>query len=413
MAERIHIVIGGHLCMSPRGQREATVLQEAGYDVTISGIAFDRAMSALDREIMRRQNLRFSPALEICGFGMASQFRRVVARANGRLARARFRRHDAVSPPLLGYGARNLLAACQRKPADLTIVHSEAGLWVASELLQGGHRVGVDFEDWFSRDLPPEEQQDRPVGELARLEGELLHRASYRVASSRAMARALAKEYGVPEPVVVTNAFSWEGRELVDGLLKDRKAGAPLSLHWFSQTVGSGRGLELLFAALPLLHHPVQVFLRGACGRKNRAWLEGTLPEKWRASVKLLAPVPPWELPSRVAEHDIGLALETAAIPNRDLCLTNKFFQYLQAGLAVIATPTEGQREGMEPCPCAGLVLREASARALAEAITDYAESPTRLQTARRCALEAAAQVWNGKPERAAIHQEAQGALAK
>jgi hypothetical protein len=38
---RIHLIIAGHLAMSPRGRREASVLQDAGHDVTVSGIWFD------------------------------------------------------------------------------------------------------------------------------------------------------------------------------------------------------------------------------------------------------------------------------------------------------------------------------------------------------------------------------------
>ena len=47
------------------------------------------------------------------------------------------------------------LRKAQHIRADLTIVHSEAGLWVGKQLIQKGYAVGVDFEDWFSRDLLP------------------------------------------------------------------------------------------------------------------------------------------------------------------------------------------------------------------------------------------------------------------
>ena len=51
------------------------------------------------------------------------------------------------------------------------------------------------------------------------------------------------------------------------------------------------------------------------------------------------------ELLSRIAEHDIGFAGELGEPPSRNLTITNKFFQYLQGGLVVIASETAGQKE--------------------------------------------------------------------
>jgi len=54
------------------------------------------------------------------------------------------------------------------------------------------------------------------------------------------------------------------------------------------------------------------------------------------------------ELLHKIAGFDIGLALELTSPPSRNYTITNKFFQYLQAGLPVIASETEGQNEGFE-----------------------------------------------------------------
>jgi len=48
---------------------------------------------------------------------------------------------------------------------------------------------------------------------------------------------------------------------------------------------------------------------------------------------------------SRIAEHDIGFCGEPKFPANKNLTISNKFFQYLQAGLAVIASETAGQKE--------------------------------------------------------------------
>jgi glycosyltransferase involved in cell wall biosynthesis len=106
--------------------------------------------------------------------------------------------------------------------------------------------------------------------------------------------------------------------------------------------------------------------------------------------VTVLPPVSNAELLSRIAEHDIGLALESAKIESRDLCVSNKIFQYLQAGLAVIATDTRGQREVLRPCGDAAILLPEASPPALAETINLYSAQPALLARAKKAALLAA-----------------------
>jgi glycosyltransferase involved in cell wall biosynthesis len=404
---RIHLLIAGHLAMSPRGRREATVLQGAGHDVTVSGIWFDSRLAAIDCELMRREEVRFSPALDLraeTGFG-----RHLAARAQARGVRELFRAIGIFHPELLGYGVGRQWREARRLDADLTIVHGEAGLWIARELLREGRRVGVDFEDWFSRDLPPNERRARPIGVLAELEATILRRADYRVASSQSLAHALAATYGVSAPAVATNAGQERAQDSSPPAPPDDVG--PLRLHWFSQTIGSARGLELLFDALPLVRHPVQITLRGACSTANRAWLDRMIPPPSRTAVTIAPPVPPWQLAECVARDQVGLALETTSIPSRDVCISNKFFQYLAAGLAVIATPTQGQREAMARYPEAGRLMIEASPRALAEAIDFYAANRRNLATAREAARAAAEGPWSGVEDRNVILREAEWAL--
>lgn len=406
---RIHVVLAGHLAMSPRGRREATALQSVGHDVTLSGIWFDPHLADVDLELRDREGLRFTAALDLRPH--ANRASRLAERAKGRCARTLFRLTGHFSPALLGYGVARQLNEARHRQADLTIVHSEAGLWMAGELLRDGRKVGVDFEDWFSRDLPPAERRHRPVQVLAGLEKALLHAATYRVASSSAMARALSRAYGVLPPAVVTNAGQTSVPSIPLEVTQDRRG--PLRLAWFSQTIGPARGLELLAEALPLLRHPAHVTLRGACSAKNRAWLEHLFANPARSTLTIAPSVAPWELPRSIAEHEIGLALETPHIPNRDLCITNKFFQYLACGLAVIATGTEGQREGMALCPDAGTLLDENRPHSLAAAIDAYADDPAKLVHARHAALTAAKGPWSGEAEQQAIIAEAARAMGR
>jgi len=116
------------------------------------------------------------------------------------------------------------------------------------------------------------------------------------------------------------------------------------SIHWFSQTIGPGRGLEDLFAAAETLPDEFEIHLRGNVGG-YALWLDSVAPKALRSKVFVHAPVSNDDLPERIAEHDIGFAGEVTNIRSRDLTATNKIFQYLQSGLAVVASDTAGQQE--------------------------------------------------------------------
>jgi glycosyltransferase involved in cell wall biosynthesis len=100
--------------------------------------------------------------------------------------------------------------------------------------------------------------------------------------------------------------------------------------------------------------------------------------------------VPNAELLSRIAEHDIGLALEIPHCLSRQYTISNKLFQYLQAGLAVIATDTVGQREILSQYPEVGSLIPCQNPQALAIAIEDLLANPQKLIQAKTAAMEAA-----------------------
>jgi glycosyltransferase involved in cell wall biosynthesis len=198
------------------------------------------------------------------------------------------------------------------------------------------------------------------------------------------MAEAMAKAYNSKLPTVIYNTFPWEERSQLDHKICDRQNLNTPSLHWFSHTIGEGRGLETLFQALPHINTPVEIHLRGNYPESSRQWLEPQIPQEWRDRLFIHPTVPNHELLSRIAEHDIGLALEVSDIPSRDLTITNKFFQYLQAGLAVIATDTSGQSEILSKYPEIGKLIPSNQAIALSEAINKLVNNPESLSTIKK-----------------------------
>ncbi len=379
---RIRIYIARHLCTAPRPQKEADALAAAGHEVSVHGVSFDPVSADRDAALAQGRAWRWAPVADFCAKGQAAGW--LTARLRHRLARDWFALTGRVSSDVWGYAQAALARHALHDPADLTIVHSEGGLAIAAELHRRGHRIGVDFEDWFSHDLPSDQQRGRPVARLAELEGTLLRATPYATTTSRALAQALAAELSGPVPSVIYNTFP-AGPEPE----ATSASGRAVALHWFSQVIGPGRGLECLMAALPGLAFDWTLHLRGEASARYKDELLARLPAGLRNRVHFQPTVPHGQLAAAIARHDIGLALEESTIPSRNLTLTNKFFHYLQSGLAVVASDTAGHREGLAQAPGAGVTFPAGHAEALAAAMNRLATDAATLLATRQAARRA------------------------
>lgn len=407
MNTNIVILTGNHLCNNPRVIKEATTLANAGYDVRVLGAWVDASLKARDLALQKSLPFIFEPAIDIT----ENKLRRLGVRAAVKVAVTAHRFAWFESRDQLGYAYRKLRSASRHR-ADLYIAHSEAAMAVAAELLRQGRRVGIDLEDWFSEDLPPEARKSRPVRLLRKLEKTLLTLGQHSTCTSRAMSDALVNEFGCPKPAVIYNAFPWSDRKQLDGLFKDRQDRRLSSIHWFSQTLGHDRGLEDLLAALPLLKHEAEIHLRGKPASGFESWLAQRTPEAWRGRIKMHGLVSNAELLSRIAEHDIGFAGETPFIKSRDLTVTNKILYYLLAGLAVVASETAGQKEVAEQVPGGVFLYSLGNAAELAARLDVLLGSSDALRQAKIKVLAAAERTFCWERQEEALLMSVEGALA-
>jgi glycosyltransferase involved in cell wall biosynthesis len=225
------------------------------------------------------------------------------------------------------------------------------------------------------------------------------------------MSTALANEYRCRAPIVLYNAFRWSDRKTIDGLYKDRMNLRTPSIHWFSQTLGPGRGLEDLFAALPKLEHQIEIHLRGVQTADFSAWIRNRVPPQWKHRIFLHPLVSNDELLSRIAEHDIGFAGEMKYCRSRDLTVTNKILHYLLGGLAVVASDTLGQQEIAHSAPGATLTYRSGNAVELAECLNSLIRDFRQLQKAKAAALQAAETVFSWEHQEPLLIQTVSSAL--
>lgn len=350
--KKIVIVTGASLGWAPRAPKEAVALIEAGFDVTVLGVSGVGRL-ADDLQQAARGGYIFE-SMDDAGGGFRAG-REWFARIRNAFSRKIFVTAGIVTPWLFSSWATSLERRARQLAPKLTICHLEGGLWMGMRLLQSGLPVAVDMEDWYSEDLSPGARCPGFPKLLRSIEKSILVNSVYATSTTEVMAEVLAEEYKCKRPTRIYNVFP-DPRLSATNILKDRSehsrsmAGTTSrgreipSIHWFSQTIGPGRGLEGLFLAAETIGEPFEIHLRGMLGRYE-SWLETQVRPGLRDKVFIHDVVSCRELPLRIAEHDIGFAGEMRSPRNKNLTASNKIFQYLQGGLAVLASDTDGQKE--------------------------------------------------------------------
>ncbi|MDO1449796.1 glycosyltransferase [Rhodocytophaga aerolata] len=384
--KRICILTQSHLCKNPRVVKEAKTLSKAGYNVIILTTFTSEALLKEDLEVIDTSCIQYFGATNII-VSQSNFFRRTYIRFQRRLAGELVYRTGIQLPQALGYNAYGFLKAALQIKADLYISHQEMPTWVGCELIRKGYKVGFDFEDWYSHDLLPQARRQRPIKLLRKIEHFALIKGIFIYTTSDSMAAEMAKAYSVVMPATIYNVFPYSERERLDGIHKDRKDLSKVSMIWFSQTVGPGRGLELLIRALELVAIPIELHIRGNINLQYKTYLLDRFPNSLGHAIYFHDIVSNYELISRLAEHDIGLALEQATPESRNLTVTNKFFQYLQAGLAVIASDTLGQTEIANKAINAIFTYKNDSREDLAKQLTRLISKKYMLKQSKKNAL--------------------------
>lgn len=393
MKKKICILTQSHLCRNPRVVKESIALAAAGYEVVILTTFTYPDLLAEDLKLIEQSGATLKGIINMIP-GQAPGWYRLKERLVRRLAGEAIARFGWENVYALGYDYRKNLAAAVREQADLYICHQEISTVIGCKLIRKGFRVAFDLEDWYSHDLLPEANRSRPVGLLGKYEKIALQKGALAYTTSRAMADALGTFAGTHPPKVLLNVFPFADRENLDHLIKDRVDRSMPSIHWYSQTIGPGRGLEFLIEALAEVTIPVELHLRGNLYRNFRDELFARFPSGKGHRLFTHSLVTHRELLSRIAEHDIGLATEEYTPDSRNLTITNKILQYLQGGIAVVASDTLGQREVAREAPDAVTLFRNQDRENLTDLLNELLGDPERIGRAKKAAVTAAREIF-------------------
>ena len=391
---RICLVTPGNVASNPRLVKEAQALRDAGYPLRIVAADIIPSLSPYDAEIFARLgcehvrvSLRTPRHRHIVRAGLQRAARlgmRVLGEAGNGLGMASWAHH-----PL----SFDLGEAAARQPADLYLGHNLAALPAAARAADRHRaRCGFDAEDFHCGELENTPANAHELAVRTIIERALLPRCQHLTAASPGIAQEYAQRYGVHMETIL-NVFPLSEAP-VQPVAGHLARGEPPSLYWFSQTIGGQRGLEAVVRAMARMRVRARLRLRGNLSigylETLRTLARVAGGEDLAQRIETLPIAPPSEMARLAAGHDVGLALEQVRPLNRALCLTNKIFVYLLAGLPVCMSRTPAQAALAAELGDAAWLADLDNPAAFANTLDDYLGDPGRQQRARATAWKLA-----------------------
>jgi glycosyltransferase involved in cell wall biosynthesis len=380
IAKRICLVSPGHLASNPRLVKEADALQEAGFAVTVVAGDVTAAVRPLDATILARA------AWPVVKVGLGPRPLHFARRLRqGISGKAYWIGGVQAAQWAHGLITGRLARAAAGVPADLYIAHCLAALpaaaWAAR---RHDAKLGFDAEDDHVGELEDTPENRSEIEIRRRIEDHYLGQCQHLTAASSGIARAYRDRHGVtmtpilnvfPLAQAPANAF--------------RKCSGPLSVYWFSQTIGPGRGLEPFIQAMGKMRGRVTLSLRGSDFLGYSARLKAVAADAGVAdAVHFLPTAPPDEMARLAAHHDIGLACELCSPPNHAICLSNKIFTYLLAGIPVLLSDTPAQRDISTDLGDAAALMDLTDSDSVSGALRSWADDANALAAAKSTAWQ-------------------------
>lgn len=178
---------------------------------------------------------------------------------------------------------------------------------------------------------------------LAPLLTAMMPRCAGVIAVSPPIVQELRKRYHCLEVLLIRNVPPYRAVSKSDRLRQRLGLSSAVRIALYQGGLQSNRGLDRLVRAAAFLERDIVIVMMGPAMATMQAQLETLIASEGVADrVKILPPVPYAELPDWTASADLGLIVHTPDYsPNVRMMLPIKFFEYLMAGLPVLASPLE------------------------------------------------------------------------
>ncbi|MFC0514564.1 hypothetical protein ACFFGT_10140 [Mucilaginibacter angelicae] len=377
--KNITLITTGQPTTNPRLVKEAETLISQGYRVKVICCFYQSWALQYDEEITSK----YPGVYVYCGGDpLKGKMAYVRSRLRQKLSLLLFKylKYKGAAENAISRTHTEALSLAKSIQTDLYIAHNLGALPAAVKAARKqGVPVGYDAEDMHTGQYLSGTDAMYRLNKY--IEEQYFPRTSYFTAASPLIAEYYAARYNYLAPLVINNVFP----KTPFGIRQHVEQGGPLKLFWFSQTVGPERGIETIVKAMAGSPGRVELHLLGNCSARDKEALLSLAGQTGLMDGQLYFhdPVPAGKLFSFAAQFDIGMATETGVPLNRDICLTNKVFTYIQCGLAMIASDTQAQKLFLQQYPDSGKLYRTGDEGSLRACIDAYLISPELLHRTR------------------------------
>jgi glycosyltransferase involved in cell wall biosynthesis len=233
--------------------------------------------------------------------------------------------------------------------ADVYHAHDLDTLFIAqrcakrrkAKLVYDSHELWLE---WHQNKLATD---PKIVREWAVTESRLIHKADIVVTVSDGVAEELSKAYGIPRPLVVRNCEPLRPLEK-SSLLRERIGGDPRRpVFLYQGSFVYGRGLEELVAVAGLVPEVDFVLMGWETKYGYKAKIQKIAEGNRNGNLHILPHVERDkrdELFAVTCSADAGLAIIQPVCKSFALSLANKIFEYMAAGVPIIASAIQGHQ---------------------------------------------------------------------
>jgi glycosyltransferase involved in cell wall biosynthesis len=369
--KRVCLITPGHISTNPRLVKEAASLSQAGFKVHIVFTQYVAGQVKYDTGILTANPEWTYDVLNWAGTSFLSKLNRLLSKLSTVVAKNECN--------MLNRNFAWQVKKAALFEADIYIAHNLGALPVAVQVAKKNNALtGFDAED-FHRNEVTDDASSTDVKLKTAIEDKYIPQLNYFTAASPLIAGGYKSLYQV-ECTSILNTFpkvaSYQAKE---------NATRPLQLFWFSQTVGPNRGIELIIKAINLTNIKMQFHLLGnqVAGYKQ---VLSALADPLFCDIIFYDTVAPDKVFEIAKTFDIGVAAEPHVPLNRNICLTNKLFTYIQCGLAVAASNTLAQVAFFEKHPLSGELY--ANETELSAILTSYHHNREAMKKAKQDAYE-------------------------
>jgi glycosyltransferase involved in cell wall biosynthesis len=364
---KVLILCPSEICYNPRLLKAADYFYSMGDEVIVYNAVTGLADDKIYRSVKKGRSWEIIEN-DITKRGFSARLRWLYSSAVNKLAEELFKRNISLRvlfPHVMTKGYVLFPGSLKRVQFDYILIHLVDSLPFAVKLKRlTGAKLIYDCQEYFKGQYETESAFRRKWVHEA--EGKYVAEANIVLATTNIMMQRLKQEFSGPGLF-----FRVRNTPAKKFLRNEGKIGTSLKMIWHGMSIipKNIRGIHIILEAVSRCKTPVELFLQGNITDQNRTRLTYMLKELGiENKVHVLAPADPDEIVESLTGYDLGVLGELSAQDNQRLTSSNKLFEYIYAGLAVLAPDLPGLSETISEYGV-GLLYKQGDSKDLAERI--------------------------------------------